>query len=84
MARAQNVSFLITKLMVSFFFSIFVVGGTNFWIMKIGFLAFFEAKMTKIVILDQKLIVPKDYPLICLSLQIWSITKIPSSGPLKT
>ena len=29
--------------------------------MKIGFLAFFEAKMTKIVILDQKLIVPNDY-----------------------
>ena len=33
--------------------------------MKIGFLAFFEAKMTKIVILDQKLIVPNDY------LQFW-------------
>ena len=29
--------------------------------MKIGFLAFFEAKMTKIIILDQKLIVPNDY-----------------------
>ena len=29
--------------------------------MKFGFLAFFEAKMTKIVILDQKLIVPNDY-----------------------
>ena len=26
-----------------------------------GFLAFFEAKMTKIVILDQKLIIPNDY-----------------------
>ena len=43
------------------FYGIFVVGGTNFQIMKIGFLAFFEAKMTKIVILDQKLIVPNDY-----------------------
>ena len=42
------------------FFSISVVGGTDFRIMKIGFLAFFEAKMTKIVILDQKLIVPDD------------------------
>ena len=29
--------------------------------MKSGFLAIFEAKMTKIVILDQKLIVPNDY-----------------------
>ena len=29
--------------------------------MKIGFLAFFKAKMTKIVIIDQKLIVPNDY-----------------------
>ena len=29
--------------------------------MKFGFLAIFEAKMTKIVILDQKLIVPNDY-----------------------
>ena len=29
--------------------------------MKIVFLAFYEAKMTKIVILDQKLIVPNDY-----------------------
>ena len=34
--------------------------------MKFGFLAFFEAKMTKIVILDQKLIVPNDY------LQFWA------------
>ena len=42
------------------FYSIFVVSGTNFWIMKNDFLAFFEAKMTKIVILDQKLIVPND------------------------
>ena len=48
------------------FYSIFVVGGTNFRIMKFGFLAFFEAKMTKIVILDQKLIVPNDY------LQFWA------------
>ena len=29
--------------------------------MKFVFLAFFEAKMTKIVILDPKLIVPNDY-----------------------
>jgi len=36
------------------FYSIYVVSSTNF-------LAFFEAKMTKIVILDQKLIVPNDY-----------------------
>ena len=43
------------------FYGIFVVGGTNFWIMKIDFLAFFEAKMTKIVILDQKLLDPNDY-----------------------
>ena len=28
---------------------------------EIRFFAFFEAKMTKIVILDQKLIVPNDY-----------------------
>ena len=48
------------------FQSIFVVGGTNFRIIKLGFLAFFEAKMTKIVILDQKLIVPNDY------LQFWA------------
>ena len=43
------------------FYSIFVVGGTNFRIMKFGFLAFFEAKLTKIGILDQKLIIPNDY-----------------------
>ena len=47
------------------FYSIFVVGSTNFRIIKFGFLAFFEAKMTKIVILDQKLIVSNDY------LQFW-------------
>ena len=34
--------------------------------MKFGFLAIFEAKMTKIVILNQKLIVPNDY------LQFWA------------
>ena len=45
------------------FYSIFVVSGTNFRIIKFVFLAFFEAKMTKIVILDQKLIVPNDYQL---------------------
>ena len=38
------------------FYSIFVVGGTNFWIIKLKF--GFLAKMTKIVILDQKLVVP--------------------------
>ena len=43
------------------FYSIFVVGGTNFRIKKFVFFAFFEAKMTKIVILDQKLFVPNDY-----------------------
>ena len=43
------------------FYSIFVVGGSNFRIIKFVFLAFFEAKMTKIVILDQKLFVPNDY-----------------------
>ena len=48
------------------FYSIFVVGGDNFRIIKFGFLAFFEAKMTKFVILDQKLIVPNDY------LQFWA------------
>ena len=40
------------------FYSIFVVSGTDFQIIKFGFLAFFEAK---IVILDQKQIVPNDY-----------------------
>ena len=48
------------------FQSIFVVSSTDFRIIKFGFLAFFEAKMTKIVILDQKLIVPNDY------LQFWA------------
>ena len=48
------------------FYSIFVVSGTDFQIIKFGFLAFFEAKMTKIVFLDQKLIVPNDY------LQFWA------------
>ena len=43
------------------FYSIFVVGGTNFRIIKFSFLVFFEAKMTKIVILGQKIIVPNDY-----------------------
>ena len=47
------------------FYSIFVVGSTNFQIIKFGFLAFFEAKMIKIVILDQNLIVSNDY------LQFW-------------
>ena len=43
------------------FYSIFVVGGDKFQILKFGFLAFFEAKMTKIDILNPKLIVPDDY-----------------------
>ena len=38
-----------------------MVGGDNFRIIKFGFLAFFEAKMTKIDILTLKLIVPDDY-----------------------
>ena len=42
-------------------YSIFVVSGTNFRIINFGFLVFFEAKMTKIVILDQKLNAPDDY-----------------------
>ena len=48
------------------FYSIFVVSGDKFQILKFFFFAFFEAKMTKIVILDQKLIVPNDY------LQFWA------------
>ena len=43
-----------------------VGGGTNFRIKKFVFFACFKAKMTKIVILDQKLIVPNDY------LQFWA------------
>ena len=46
---------------VSIIYSNFVVGCTNFSIMKFGSLAFFEAKMTKIVILDKKLIVSNDF-----------------------
>ena len=42
------------------FYSIFVVSGDKFWILKFGFLAFFEAKMI-IDILNTKLIVPDDY-----------------------
>ena len=43
------------------FYSIFVIGGDNFQIIKFGFLAFLEAKMNKIDILNPKLIVPDDY-----------------------
>ena len=43
------------------FYSIFVIGGDNFRNIKFGFLAFLEAKMTKIDILTLKLIVPDDY-----------------------
>ena len=53
--------FLGSKWQKKGFYSIFVVSSTNFRIIKFVFLAFFEAKMTKIVILDQKLIVPNDY-----------------------
>ena len=42
------------------FYSIFVVGGDKIWISKFGFLAFFEDKITKIDILNPKLIVPDD------------------------
>ena len=43
------------------FYNIFVVSGTNLRIIKFSFLVFFESKMTKIVILDQKQIVPNDH-----------------------
>ena len=42
-------------------YSIFVIGGDNFRIKKLVFLAFFEAKMSKIDILNPKLIIPDDY-----------------------
>jgi len=41
--------------------SIFVVGSDNFLIIKFGFLAFFDSKLTKSSILNTKLIVPNDY-----------------------
>ena len=44
-----------------FFYSIFVVTDEKFWILKFGVLAFFEAKINKIDILNLKLIVPNDY-----------------------
>ena len=43
------------------FYSIFVIGSDKIRILKFVFLAFFEAKMTKIYILNPKLIVPNDY-----------------------
>ena len=43
------------------FYIIFVVGIDKIQILKFVFLAFFEAKMTKIDILNPKLIVPNDY-----------------------
>ena len=43
------------------FYSIFVVGGSNFRIIKFGFLAFFVAIVTKIDNLNLKLIAPDDY-----------------------
>ena len=57
----MEIAFRGSKEQIKGFYGIFVVGGNNFRIMKIVFLAFFEAKVTKIVILDQKLIVPNDY-----------------------
>ena len=42
-------------------YSIFVVAGDKFQILKFVFLVFFETKMTKIDILNPKLIVPYDY-----------------------
>ena len=47
------------------FYSIFVVSSDKFWILKFGFLPFFEAKMTRIDILNSKLIVPDDYQQFC-------------------
>ena len=44
----------------------FLLSAVKFPNHKIRFLAFFDAKMTKIVILDQKLIVTNDY------LQFWA------------
>ena len=41
--------------------SMIVSVGDKFQILKFGFLAFFEAKTTKIDILNQKLIVTDDY-----------------------
>ena len=43
------------------FYSVFVVSSDNFRIIKFVFLAFFKAKMTKIDVLNLKLIVPDDY-----------------------
>ena len=43
------------------FYSIFVVSKTKIRILKCGFLAFFVAKITKIDIKNQKLIVTNDY-----------------------
>ena len=43
------------------FYSIFVVSKTKIRILKCGFLAFFGAKITKIDIKNQKLIVTNDY-----------------------
>ena len=43
------------------FWTIFVGGGPKIRILKFGFLAFFEAKMTKNDIPNPKLIVPNDY-----------------------
>ena len=47
------------------FYTIFVVGGTKFRIIKFGYLTFFEAKMTKIV--------PNDYQQFCVVLSLFQI-----------
>ena len=43
------------------FYSIFVVGSDKIQFLKFGFLAFFEAKMSKIDIINPKLNIPNDY-----------------------
>ena len=55
------IHFLELKMAKKGFYSIFVVGGNNFRCIKFGYLAFFEANMTKIVIIDQKIIFPDNY-----------------------
>ena len=43
------------------FLCVFIIGGTDFSIRKFVFFAFFEAKMTKNDIPNQKLIDPNEY-----------------------
>ena len=54
-------SFLGLKMAKKGFFEHFCCWQYQFLDHEIRFLAFFEAKLTKIGILDQKLIVPNDY-----------------------